>query len=464
MSEALHQAVREALERALQSPSFSQSERQSNLLRYLVESTLNGKVPKETVVGVEVYGRGAEFDPKQDSIVRVEASRLRQRLASYYVAEGRDEKVRIDLPRGSYRCQFVVQEPPAAPPTPQPPRRRNLLLPAAGLALLVALLGYGLSRRKPAERPEEVAAYLEAHRLLHVPVDEGAPARVRQAVALLEQASSQDYASPRIHSALAEAYLSLADYESARTVERNAQAEGEARKAIAGDDSLDDAHHTLGAALFFGKWDLSGALAEFNRAVTLNPRRAPTQRLRADLLCILGRFSEAVDALEKAQMLQPDQAEIGAERALVFYHWRRYDQALAEANRVLSMQPGFVPARWVRALAYQQQGRRAEAEQELRSLPERPRRYRIAMVHLLASSGRDAEARSVASQVEASESYPYLHVILEAGRGNRAETLRLLQEAAARRDINVLYARLDPRLDLVRETREFQALLKGLGL
>ncbi|MBS1826169.1 MAG: hypothetical protein JST93_12675 [Acidobacteria bacterium] len=464
MGDVLHDAVKEALERALRSPSFSQSERQRNLLRYLVESTLNGKVPKETVVGVEVYGRGADFDPKQDSIVRVEASRLRQRLAAYYMAEGRDEKVRIELPRGSYRCEFITPPAPQGLPRPEPPRRRNLLFSVAGLALLVALLGYGLSNRKAPERPEEVAAYLEAHRLLHVPVDEGAPGRVRQAVGLLEHAARQDYASPRIHSALAEAYLSLADYEPARTAERNSLAEAEARKAIAGDDTLDDAHHTLGAALFFGKWELQGALSEFNRAVTLNPRRAPTQRLRADVLCILGRFGEAVDALEKAQLLQPEQVEIGAERALVFYHWRRYDQALAEAGRVLSMQPGFVPARWFRAIALQQQGRKAEAEQELRSLPERPRRYRIAMVHLLASTGREAEAQALAAQVEAAEPYPYLHVILEAGRGNRAETLRLLKEAAARRDINVLYARLDPRLDLVRDSPEFQALLKGLGL
>ena len=57
---------------------------------------------KEYVLAVEVYGRKESFDPKESSIVRVEAGRLRSRLKEYYDTEGRDSPLRIEFPKGSY--------------------------------------------------------------------------------------------------------------------------------------------------------------------------------------------------------------------------------------------------------------------------------------------------------------------------------------------------------------------------
>ena len=77
--------VRAALERVLGSSLFASGGRASSLLRYLVEQTLagGGERLKEYVVGVELFGRGDQFDPRVDTIVRVEARRLRARLDEY---------------------------------------------------------------------------------------------------------------------------------------------------------------------------------------------------------------------------------------------------------------------------------------------------------------------------------------------------------------------------------------------
>ena len=87
------------------SAAFRASPRHRALLRFVVEHMIGDDLAalKETVIAVAVFGRpAARFDPKQDSIVRVEARRLRGRLDAYYAAEGRDATLRIELPVGSY--------------------------------------------------------------------------------------------------------------------------------------------------------------------------------------------------------------------------------------------------------------------------------------------------------------------------------------------------------------------------
>ncbi|MGH9657809.1 MAG: hypothetical protein ACRD96_04640, partial [Bryobacteraceae bacterium] len=97
------QAVRQQLERALASANFTHSERLSRFLRFVVERHLEGRDNelKESVIALEVFGN-RDYDPKQDSIVRTEAGRLRARLAEYYVGEGGGDAVIIELPKGGY--------------------------------------------------------------------------------------------------------------------------------------------------------------------------------------------------------------------------------------------------------------------------------------------------------------------------------------------------------------------------
>ncbi len=109
-------AVRAQLAKILQSQAFNNSPVISQMLRYIVDRTLEGKTDelKEYSLGVDVFGRGASFDPRADTIVRVQARRLRSKLEEYYHLEGRMDPVLIELPKGRYVVSFRTAKSPAS--------------------------------------------------------------------------------------------------------------------------------------------------------------------------------------------------------------------------------------------------------------------------------------------------------------------------------------------------------------
>jgi hypothetical protein len=100
---------RAELEAVLASESFSRAPALSRLLTYVCGQYLagRGEFLKEYTVGIEALGRGPNFDPDHDSVVRVMATRLRKRLAAYYAEEGAGHKLRIQLPESGYSPKFV---------------------------------------------------------------------------------------------------------------------------------------------------------------------------------------------------------------------------------------------------------------------------------------------------------------------------------------------------------------------
>jgi hypothetical protein len=104
-----------ALERVRRSQTISGSEKLVQFLNFVVQTTLNGNAGylKETVVGVFVFGRAPDYDPKADTVVRSQAWRLRSKLSEYYQAEGADDPLIIEIPRGSYVPVFVRRNQPS---------------------------------------------------------------------------------------------------------------------------------------------------------------------------------------------------------------------------------------------------------------------------------------------------------------------------------------------------------------
>lgn len=139
-------ATRVELERIVGSPLFEDSERLVRFLTFVVEQKLAGNASglKESVIGVEVFGRPAGYDPKVDPIVRVQARRLRAKLDSWYLEGGRESAVRITLPKGGYVPEFalpapVPEMPQASTPSPRPsPIRRIAWLSAAAALVIIA--------------------------------------------------------------------------------------------------------------------------------------------------------------------------------------------------------------------------------------------------------------------------------------------------------------------------------------
>ncbi len=106
------EAQRGELEAVLRSEQFARAPTLAHLLKYLCEKLFAGEARqiKEYSVGVEVFHRGASFDQDADSIVRVEANRLRKRLAAYYAGEGAPHRLHIAIPLGQYVPEFKTAE------------------------------------------------------------------------------------------------------------------------------------------------------------------------------------------------------------------------------------------------------------------------------------------------------------------------------------------------------------------
>ena len=107
-SELTRPELQAALDRVLRARVFNSSPRMSQFLRFVVEAELGGRGTelKESTVAVEVFARGSDFDQRIDTIVRVQAVRLRSKLVEHYAADGASDEVRIDLPSGGYRPGF----------------------------------------------------------------------------------------------------------------------------------------------------------------------------------------------------------------------------------------------------------------------------------------------------------------------------------------------------------------------
>jgi hypothetical protein len=130
--------LREQARKIEKSGALGRSRSYARLLEFLIDSSQAGRVPKELEIAMGVFGKGADFDPSQDSMVRVYAHNLRQKLEHFYATDGRAEPRRLVLARGEYRVSLSApsvatnpEAPPApvSPATPQAPVRLSATAP-----------------------------------------------------------------------------------------------------------------------------------------------------------------------------------------------------------------------------------------------------------------------------------------------------------------------------------------------
>lgn len=169
--------IRAQLDVVLSHPLFQRASRQSAFLRYVVENLLDGASDalREHEIGVRVYGRKADYDTREDPIVRVEAARLRAKLREYYEGPGHDHKLRFELPKGAYTPRILgieaaatstAEEHPPATDVPSPGTaatssrafRAGLIYALAVLAIVaVAAIVYWKNESRPEDRVRSVA-------------------------------------------------------------------------------------------------------------------------------------------------------------------------------------------------------------------------------------------------------------------------------------------------------------------
>src|SRR6478672_1600030 len=102
--------IRAQVERLVRSKVFETSEVHRRLLQYLADKTIQGEADrlKEYTIGLEAFGKPDSYDPRHDSIVRLQVGRLRQKLSAYYQTEATADDVVISLPKGGFKLSFEV--------------------------------------------------------------------------------------------------------------------------------------------------------------------------------------------------------------------------------------------------------------------------------------------------------------------------------------------------------------------
>jgi len=162
------------------------------------------------------------------------------------------------------------------------------------------------------------------------------PESLHRALDLFTQAIVHNPGDARAYAGLADTYDLLREYSTDADSDAFPRAIAAAKKAVALDDSLAEAHRALAFAEMYGVWDFAGAEAEFRRAIALDPKDPQARRWFANALCVGGRFPEALAQMDKAQELDPTSHATLADKGWMLYnanHVREGIELLKEVER-----------------------------------------------------------------------------------------------------------------------------------
>lgn len=487
--------VRSELREIVRSRAFAQGSRLARFLRFVVESYLSGETDrlKETVIGIEVYDRSPDYDPKVDSIVRTEARRLRKKLEEYYETEGRHSRVKITIPTGGYipRIEFrpqpipalVVAEPSLANKDNKDVERTSL--PSIKLRLLAGVLTAGLvcgiglwsiarqhRRREDAKLAARHTTNEEAYRLYL----EGrfywakrTPDFDHKAITRFEEALRLDPNYALAYSGLADSYAVTASGLPAS--ERWMRAKSAAERALALDESSAEAHTSQAFILYKFEWDWPEAEQHFRRALQLNPSYALAHHWFGEFLVLRGRADEGLAELRQAESLDPLSLPIKNDLARALYRTRHYDEAIAKAQQVLDLDPNFSNAYATLTYAYEQKRdypRAVEADLQVLRIAKRSEEEIAALRKTFRVSGwqaywaKELELFQKESPTGSVSNYVFAETYLRLG--NREEALHFLEKSFEGRGDAPLLIGVEPLLDPLRSNDRFIYLLRRAGL
>jgi serine/threonine protein kinase/Tfp pilus assembly protein PilF len=263
------------------------------------------------------------------------------------------------------------------------------------------------------------------------------PDSIQKALSQFQQAVHKD-------PAYALAYVGMADCYSHSG--KSAEARSAVTEALGLDDSLGEAHASLGVVKWIYDWDWKGAEAEYRRGIELNPNSPFAHHRYALLLGTSGRHDEAIREARRAQEIDPVSPDISVASAQAYVLAHNYDEAEQDLKKTLDMEPGFQTALGLLAVVYDRTGRYREAVEEYQQIIKRNANIPLVRANITLQVAR-----------------------VYARWGNRADALRILKEISGRPDVlpysvAQVYAALEERqhalewLDKAYETRDASLL------
>ncbi len=323
----------------------------------------------------------------------------------------------------------------------------------------------------PAGRPTEDT---EAHDLYlkgRFAWNQRTAAGMREAVRYLEQAVARDPKYARAQAALADAYVLLIPYSGAPRAETWAKAQAAAAKALALDSTLAEAHTALAYGTMIYDWDWPRAEASFRLAIAADSTYPTAHQWYGDFLWSRGRLEEALDQMQRAHRLDPLSRVIGSELGQTYYLMRRNDEALKRIQETLALDPNYPKGQYLTGLVHIQQGRYAEAIEEIRRSIELggfQEDVGGALGYAYGASGDRAAAEKYNAELQARLAQgtvgPFALALAYAGLGETTHAFEYLNRAIDVRDIFLPEDFFDPLLDALRRDPRFRRVEERMGV
>jgi serine/threonine protein kinase len=316
--------------------------------------------------------------------------------------------------------------------------------------------------------PEAYRGYLQGRYWANKRTEEG----INKGIQCFQQAIAKDPGYALAYCGLADCYSMHANYGFLPPKIGYSKANDAALKALELDDTLSEAHVSLGFIKSDYTWDWSGAEKEFQQAIALNPNYATAHQCHGYALWRTGRFEESIAEHRRALELDPLSLPVNRNLGLAYYLARQYDLAIEQLQKTREMDPTFVLTREYLGLAYLEKSVYKEAivSCEEAAAPVSASPYAIsALGYVYAVSGKKAEAQNVRDRLQKLSEQKYLSprfmASIYAGLREKDKALESLSAAFEDRSLQIGPGIIaDPTYDSLRNEPRFQDLLRRMGL
>ncbi len=294
---------------------------------------------------------------------------------------------------------------------------------------------------------------------------------LKKAIEYFNQAIEKDPGFALAYAGLADCYVVPASALPPRDAMPKAKAA--ALRALEPDETLAEAHTSLGRVLAAYDWNWTSAETELKRAIELNPRYAIAHQWYGGLLEAKGRSKEALVERKRAQELDPLSLGINFELGIGFYYSRNYDQAIEQFHRTLELDPNFTPAQQFLAASFEQKGMYDEAISEFKkAIPllggNEWSLTRGGLGHFYAVTGKKSEALAMVDELKQRSAQGYVPLtsiaLIYAGLGEKDQAFAWLEKGYEEHSFQMQWLNVEPRWDSLRSDPRFADLIRRIGL
>jgi serine/threonine-protein kinase len=333
-------------------------------------------------------------------------------------------------------------------------------------ALKLQLAGPGTQVVAPTKNLDAYTTYLKGRFHFNKFSEQG----LRKALDLFQGALLQDPAFARAYAGIADVWCDLAD-DWVAPDDAYPRAKAAAERALQRDPDLADAMISIGKVLTWHEWSFDDGVRRLERAVTVNPNNSEAQWVLGTALPLVGRLSEAVEAVRRAVMLDPLRVEYAGWLTRFLLYAKDYDGALSTGKELLEIDEeygrGFV---WMGSahLALGHADVALDWYQRGQALERAVRSYDAMIVRALAALDRREEANEILNRLEAESRQQYVRseylAMGHAAVGNLDKAFESLERAYAARSGGLIYLHLDPGYEPLRGDPRFAELVARMGV